>query len=302
MPLRLATITDRIEIHRALEQEEERAAYEAVSAMRAFLDEFRTYATMLYNYNDVSEALVQHENEFTQSGHAITTSQRIDIMMLDANRLLSNFLSSAKAYLDHTSRRLGAQDRDALGRFNLWTNVFYDECVSYRIFENLRRIAQHQEVPIRAYSASRERRLDGSYSSSQTLLIDRAAFLDCEIQAPVRNELRAWQGNVPVREHLAAYFDRLQKIELLRQREAIGRFEPHAAFLDVLVSGVGNPRQAPIYLIDHTEENAGYETRLQMNLIDVHYHAIFLVQQVATMIRATDFTDIDTLIANHARA
>ena len=64
-------------------------------------------------------------------------------------RKLSNFLSTARAYLDYTPKILKRSERhDAKDQFKLATNKAYDAFFGYRFMEALRNYSQHAGLPI----------------------------------------------------------------------------------------------------------------------------------------------------------
>lgn len=298
MPLYVAQLVNPINLEFLLTEDEERAVREAVASIRAFLDDYSPYAALLRNHMELEAYLDRVDAEFAQSTRAIRTAQEIGAIMLEVNRLIGNFVASARSYLDITGRRLQRRAAVTRSRYDVWCSVQYDQSLSYRIFENLRNVAQHRDLPIRAYSAVQRRRNDGTYEAHHALQIDVDAFRNAGIQAPVRDELAAHLDNIPVRPHLREYFDRLGLLHLQVLREIIDDFTGAAATIDNQVTRAGDPATVPIYFLDVADPHA---EEVNLGLVDPHLHGVFLVRQSAASVRATDFAALDAAAHAHHR-
>jgi hypothetical protein len=290
MPLNLAVITDHIELHRTLTPQEEADVGAALGLLRVFIREHMVYAAFLANFTEFFTFADRIAAEYAADTRAIHTAHRLDMMLLEANRLIMNALGSARAYIDITDGRLAGAVR---ARYRAWKSLMYDQSFAYRLFENLRNVAQHSQLPIQAYSASRERSPDGTYRSEQAILIDRNSLLACDLQAPVRTEIEQLTGNIRVVDTAREYFERLGLVELLLMRETIAPYERAAVLVDDLVRSLGDPHQAMICLV---EQNGN-----DLRVVDAHPHAIFLVRGFAQAIRDTDFIVLDAAAHAHPR-
>ena len=299
MPLRLATITNHIALGRSLTLEEDSKARESLRVLRHYLNDHGPHVAMQKNFQEFDHLVGEFADAFNRDQRALMTSQHLDAMMLEANRLLMNALGSTRSYIDMTDRRLGQRGAALQARYRAWRSLMYDQSLSYRIFENLRNVAQHIELPIRAFSAVRERTKDGTYRASQVLMIDREAFLKAEkIQPRVRDELARLKGNIPVVEHAREYLSRLAKVQALITRETVGEYVPHAEFVEQLVREAGDPLVVPVYFIDLVGE---IEVSIELNLIDPMMHAVALVRLNSEFVNSFDFRQIDADASRHPR-
>lgn len=74
----------------------------------------------------------------------------LNAQFLDLNRLVLNFLSAVRTYLDHTETRLSrkyGQDSPEYTGFKSFTAAAFDGHFSYRFFSKLRNFAQHCGLP-----------------------------------------------------------------------------------------------------------------------------------------------------------
>jgi hypothetical protein len=102
-------------------------------------------------------------------------------IMLDVNRLVLNYLSSIRTYLDHTETRLkreyGDNSEEYL-KFKDLTSAAYDENFSYRFLYKLRNYAQHCGLPTGSISLSSHADGDGGTKTSLTLSLVRDELLN----------------------------------------------------------------------------------------------------------------------------
>lgn len=246
MTLYVAPLVDPLLLTNWLPDEDERIVREALRLIRRFLDDYSPYVALLRNFIELDGHIEGLDREFAARPAGLRTAQQIDVMMLEVNRLMMNFLASARAFLDITPRRLGAYATQTRLRFDAWRSVQYEASVSYRIFENLRNVSQHLDIPIRAYSAAQMRRDDGSVEVTQQLMIDRETFIEAGIQAPVRAELAALDGNIPVHGHLRRYFEGLGLLQLQIMRDVLPAYAPAAQTIERHVRAAGDPMAVPI--------------------------------------------------------
>ena len=174
MPFYIAKLVEPLRLEVEVSPDDERLLRDAVQKVREFLDGFGPFVAHLKNYEELDTFLESVNREFSQKPR-LNTAHKLDVALLETNRLVMNFLSSTRSYLEMAARRLGARSDLLLKRYKTWTSVQYDQSVSYRIFENLRNFSQHHDLPIRAYRALSTLRPDGTIDSSQDFMIDREA-------------------------------------------------------------------------------------------------------------------------------
>ena len=75
----------------------------------------------------------------------------IEKVFYETNRLLLNYLTSVKTFLDHSETKLNrkfGKESDELTLFKNVTSTFYDSSFAYRFFYKLRNYAQHIGLPL----------------------------------------------------------------------------------------------------------------------------------------------------------
>lgn len=104
------------------------------------------------------ENYVELENALLHAGVHYMVHQTMDTHYFEVqrdlfNRLLSNLLSAARAYLDYVpqaSNRMLGQLSGATSRCKAECAQAYDSYVGYRVMEGLRNFAQHEGLPVQA--------------------------------------------------------------------------------------------------------------------------------------------------------
>lgn len=80
-----------------------------------------------------------------------------DERFLNCNRMLLNYLSSIRTFLDHTQtfviQKFGAESVE-FAEFKSVTSFYYDNSFAYRFFYKLRNYAQHVGLPINSFQFS----------------------------------------------------------------------------------------------------------------------------------------------------
>lgn len=131
---------------------------------------------------------------------------------LDLNRCLLNFLSSVRAYLDHTetdlTRRFG-EDNERYRRFQRLTAELYDNHFSYRFMYKFRNFAQHCGLPLDSFSHR-------SSSTSRTLqvAVSRSRLLGEFDWGKLRPEIERLPEKVELGEFAAVHVQHLTELHL----------------------------------------------------------------------------------------
>jgi hypothetical protein len=100
---------------------------------------------------------------------------------LDLNRLILNFLSAVRTYLDHTETRLKREKSkypEEIKFFEVITSYAYDNNFSYRFLYNLRNYAQHCGLPSGNISIKSYENTTGEVINSLTILLVRDQLLE----------------------------------------------------------------------------------------------------------------------------
>jgi hypothetical protein len=298
MTLYVARLVMPLQLERALSSQEEAVVREDLRLIRRFIDDQSPYAALIRNYLELDRYLTTLDTELTSHACTLQTAQQVDAMMLEANRFAMNFLSSVRSYLDITPHRLGSCSPPTQRRFAAWCSVQYDLNLSYRILENLRGVAQHQDLPVRAFASTRQGLATGNVQVVHELLIDRDSFLSAKLQAPVRTEVEALGDHIPFRPHLKSYYESLLEIQLQVLRDIVPQYVASAERIDSFVREVGDPQSVPIYFAEAETASGG---RIDVTVLDAHLHGVALIRQAAQAVEEMDFTALDAAAQAHSK-
>lgn len=87
----------------------------------------------------------------------------VEFVKIELNRLLMNYLSSIRTYLDHSETKLKkryGKSSSEFDNFKKCTSKFYDNKFAYRFIYKLRNYAQHIELPISIIGYETQRALN----------------------------------------------------------------------------------------------------------------------------------------------
>lgn len=183
------------------------------------------------------------------------------------NRLLSNFMSSARLYIDqtcHAVSKLYGKNSNEKSQFEHYTNVEYDKSLGYRTFEALRNYSQHRGLPAHSisFSSKHEENEDGSLqirNSVSFALNPKYLREDKKFKTSVLNQLEQVadkNGYVLLRPLLREYISGLARIHKATQYLLKPRFdEADAIFVDILnmIEGKTGERKSIVYVCKYFE-------------------------------------------------
>ncbi|HEY1682881.1 MAG TPA: hypothetical protein VGF98_14640 [Candidatus Tumulicola sp.] len=269
----------------------------AVTSLRTFINDHMLWAVVLVNYQVLRSYLDQNNAELS-ARRTLHTSQQIDQMLLEVNRHLMNFLSSVRTYIDVMPQRL-ANRPDVRSGFARWTGVQYDAHFAYRLFENLRNVAQHGDLPVRAFSWDAQA-TEGTAVINFSLAIDRDAFLEARRMQPrVRREVELLDANIALEPNLIQYFDSLGLVQLQLTRSIIQIYANAGLVINAALERVGNPREVAMAFVqvDSVQGN-----RMDFTVLDAHLHGAIMAIESRRAIDVTDFSDVDRALAEWLEA
>lgn len=116
---------------------------------------------VIENDNQVINFLRQSSRELLQNSESWNSVKKEDIenVFYESNRLLLNYLTSIKTFLDHSeaklNRKFGKNSKELI-EFKSVTSFFYDNSFAYRFFYKLRNYAQHVGLPLTDVSFTME--------------------------------------------------------------------------------------------------------------------------------------------------
>lgn len=106
-----------------------------------------------YNETDLRNHFETTLKDFLRKSASWNGIKKVDnaAAFLHANRLLLNYLSSIRTFLDHSEaflKRKYADNSIYVAGYQKMTSVFFDNSFAYRFFYKLRNFAQHVGLPI----------------------------------------------------------------------------------------------------------------------------------------------------------
>lgn len=297
MPLYVAKLCNPLILDNALSVEDEAAALHSTAKAREYVQNSAPYVALLKNHQELEQHFARADEDLA-SATTLRNAQYFDALMLETNRLLMNFLASARAYIDLTDNRLAHKDELLAARFETWKSVQYDSSFSYRLCEKLRNYSQHRSFPLRAYSATSTLQTDGSMASSQTFLIDRVVLLTSpKIKGQVRKELEAIEKNIPIRPHVSNYVACLNLVQIQLERATLEEHLPHAGVVEQFVCNAGDPKVEPIGFV----RRSGSDEEPTLQIIDAHFHGAFMIRTTENAISRIDFAKYDAAARAHPK-
>lgn len=141
----------------------------------------------------------------------------MELSVQEMNRLLLNYLSSFKTFLDHLNTRysrLEHQGYSCLKDFKKITSVCYDTSFYYRFFYKLRNYVQHCGLPI-SYMNISEQPDKGSVSVNISIGFDRNALLDSFDWGVVKDDLLKQAERLELLPCLQGFMHEVQNINLV---------------------------------------------------------------------------------------
>ncbi|MBS4022539.1 MAG: hypothetical protein KGZ79_08960 [Dethiobacter sp.] len=134
---------------RELAKEEYTTLTNAFYQLNKFAESQQLYQMVKLNYDAIQEALIKYCVQYCQN--SVMDWPRIEHMFLDVNRLILNFLSIFRTFLDHSEASIKkghGKDSNQFRQFKDVCTEFYDNDFSYRFIYKLRNYAQHCGMPV----------------------------------------------------------------------------------------------------------------------------------------------------------
>jgi len=256
----------------------EYAAKTLVNAVR----EHGLYDAVLANADAFGKAglehLTQHANEQPLDW------EWIQDVTFDMNRHVLNFLTSFRAFLDHSEtglkRKYGEYSRQFV-RFDTARKAEYDGNMSYRFVSKLRNYTQHCGMPIGQISVSSN--VVGPHSKEITHSLVTLCKRD-ELLAnydgwgvPTRSMLEAQTPLFDIAPHLSEVVAAVRRIALIVYADDVPALVRSALYLQQLVSEVWREGYAPTLLaalIEGDEGTAAHVEPLPLRMVDKVLEAV----------------------------
>jgi hypothetical protein len=205
---------------RELASDEEDLLRRAVGKLNRFWIDGMPMSILLENRDDLVTQTSELAKRHNMDVRLFEGAQQLERHMLIINRLLMNFLSSARSYIDLTKSRLSHTDAVLAARFVKLCSTEYDTSFSYRLLEAVRNIAQHSGLPLKGFSGARD--FGGGDEPVYEFLFDRDELLrEPKFKQSLRTELAAQPRTFPASPHITEHADRLWAIQMRIMEETI---------------------------------------------------------------------------------
>lgn len=179
-----------------------------------FSMDIQLYNIQHANYQELLDLLERYASDYA-SNPLLTELTMLENMSLEIDRLVLNYLSSFRTYLDHTETRLKrkyGKDSDEVARFKKECSKAYDEYFSYRLIYKLRNYCQHCGMPISKLNLRTKKKvhsLEVSLNSSEL----RSNFDSWG--EPLNSELANMPLNFDLMEHITKTVEVLSQINMV---------------------------------------------------------------------------------------
>lgn len=190
---------------------------------------------------------------------------RRNILSLDINRVLLNFLASVRMYLDHTEtyikRRYGDNSPNWMNYKDACSKA-YDEIFSYRFLSQLRNYAQHCGLPVNYFHVKSGRTPERIGEASPELIfgLERDFALRDFKWKKLHQELAQKTDVIEVDEHVHILMESIRQINQVFAEDELAYLRPKAAYVDELAKRFGFSDEAGelgIYEPEFEEDERG---------------------------------------------
>lgn len=140
--------------------------------------EQQLYSIVELNYQDFNRQLQEYVKDDFEL--ALNHPEAMEMVFLNLNRLLLNYLSAVKTYIDHTETRLSRTYGKESAEFKLFKSEIkkaFDDHFEYKFLYYLRNYAQHCGLPSGAVHTNSKGDENGNTINTLSLLFDRDNLL-----------------------------------------------------------------------------------------------------------------------------
>ena len=269
---------------RDLSDEEYQDYRKASDSLFEFSRDEQLYTIVLLNHDDFLGILKRYSQEYARNQRAVNWIL-IERMSLDINRLLLNFLSSIRTFLDHTQTRLtkryGAQS-DRLKRFKEACSESYDANFSYRFLTKLRNYSQHCRMPLGKLTLHSEENppYSGHVYHSLEAKFSRDDLLKFDLWGTrVQTEISQLPSEFDIDPHVADMMKCIEKINLVLIEEDLPELFKSAEFIEQLIGPAQCKGGIPC-ILKFLEISRGTNAKIEKMKVEITNIPLHIVQIV----------------------
>jgi len=192
------------------------------------------------NYYSIVQYYPSIRDEFPS--HRQKSQEYMMKALQEMNRLLMNYLSSFKTYIDHLSTRYATLQRQGYSHLEAYKNIktaCYDGSFAYRFFYKLRNYVQHCGLPLGYINIEESPASDGSVKIDATIGFERDNLLNAfKKWGEVRADLLEQPATMELLPYLDEFRSQIQLIDLVVSSIEISLASDSWDFINKLVSEV----------------------------------------------------------------
>lgn len=252
--------SDELQIIRDLSLEELKQYEMHIEKINSFEQDFSLYFITTLNYYDLQQAIKEH------SISIINTDDRsiARAIMMDLNRRLINYMTSARSFVDHMEtilkRKFGESSAEYI-TFKSATSKEFDDYFAYRFFYKLRNYAQHCGMPISRIHGKYNYDTETKSTSDETVMIlfSRDSLLRnySEWGKIVKKDLINMEEDILINPYLEEFHQSLIRINGVIMSSKLEKLQESIAFFEAFFSKVKD-WNCPIYIGNLVGEKDGH--------------------------------------------
>jgi hypothetical protein len=231
------------------------------------------------NYQSILSYNTAIKNDFPSNRHRVY--EYTEEAFQEMNRLLLNYLSSFKTFIDHlTSRytRLQRQSGSFLSDFKEITAVCYDGNFSYRFFSKLRDYVQHRGLPFGSIHIEEKPAPDGSVDIDILISFNRDALIsDYKKWGKVKADLERQPEHMEPLTYINGFQSQIQLINLVVSGMEISSATESWQSLNKLIQEVRVKCPSGIPIIGRYLESGKAEHKIEV--IEFPFHTMRKLQE-----------------------
>lgn len=172
-------------IYGELSENEYGTLIEMLSILTVFRDCYSVKEMLLESENDITCYFSTMSTRFIPPDYSVAAPY-----LITANKLLMNYLSFLKTFVDVVSNKISKVCKEELPEFKKYNSKLYDDLFGYRFLTRLRNYAIHREMPLKHIKSSAQNGIQITCHKSELLEYDK--------WSTVRNEICALTDSIDV--------------------------------------------------------------------------------------------------------
>jgi hypothetical protein len=272
---------------RDLSENEYREYKKASSCLLDFSSDQQLYTIALLNHDDFLNTIEEYTQEYAKNPQNLTFIV-MERMVLNINRHLLNFLSSARSFLDHNETKLKKQFGDQSKEYERFRDActeVYDNNFSYRFLSKLRNYTQHCGMPLGGLtlSSKEDPPYSGKICHSLQAKFSREALLKYDSWGKaLAKEISKLPEGFAIAPHIIQMMKCLEKINLALIDENLPKLFKSTEFIEQLISSAQGKDGSPCILqFLNIKRGANKEVEsIKVQITQIPFHIIEIVNNI----------------------